>query len=197
MVPASIRQEMYKIMRVNVYYLVDASEKMIGNRIGTVNAVMEEVIPIFREIEHETDSHVYLKIMKYNTWAQWQTPELTPLDDFIWNDIQAGGKAELGAALNLLGTELMANDSIDFSIVFLLGCEKPTDDFEGVMEKLYTLDDFKNSIRFVLNIEGEFPYEVAYKFTGNEDNIVNAKDSHILKKMMIHAIKSNKGMSRC
>ena len=83
----------------------------------------------------------------------------------------------------------------NFSIIFLLGCEKPTDDFEEVMEKLYTLDDFKKSIRFVLNIEDEFPYEVSYKFTGNEDNIVNAKDSHILKKMMINTIKSNKGMS--
>lgn len=192
MVPASIWQEIYKIMRVNVYYLVDASEKMIGNRIGTVNAAMEEVIPIFREIEHETDSHVYLKIMKYNTWGQWQTPELTPLDDFIWNDIQAGGKAELGAALNLLGTELMANDSIDFSIIFLLGCEKPTDDFEEVMEKLCILDKFKKSIRIVFNIEGKFPYEIAYKFTGNKDNVMNARNTNTLKKKIIDAINTTK-----
>lgn len=179
-------------MNVNVYLLIDASEKMIGTRIGTVNTAMEEVIPIFREIEHDTDSHVYLKIMKYNTWGQWQTPELTPLDDFIWNDIQAGGKAELGAALNLLGTELMANDSIDFSIVFLLGCEKPTDNFEEVMEKLCILDKFKKSIRIVINIEGEFPYEIAYKFTGNKYNVMNSRDTNTLKKKIIDAINATK-----
>ena len=146
-------------MRVNVYYLVDASEKMIGNRIGTVNAAMEECIPILREIEHETDSHIYLKIMKYNTWAQWQMPGFTSLEDFMWNDIQAGGKAELGAALNLLETELMANDSIDFSIVFLLASETPTDDFEEVMDKLYMMEKFQMSVRIVVNIESEFPYD--------------------------------------
>lgn len=152
---------------------------------------MEECIPMFREIEHETDSRIYLKIMKYNTWAQWQTPELTLLDDFIWNDIQAGGKAELGAALNLLGTELIANAGIDFSIIFLFGCETPTDDYEEVMEKLCVLDKFKKSVRIVLNIESEFPYEIAYKFTGNEDNVVNTKDSRI-KKMIINAIEEHK-----
>lgn len=183
---------MYKIMRVNVYYLVDASEKMIGNRIGTVNAAMEECIPFLREIEHETRSHIYLKIMKYNIWAQWQTTEFTSLDDFVWNDIQACGKAELGAALNLLGTGLMAKDSNDFSIIFLIGCETPTDDYEEVMEKLYMLDDFKKSIRIVLNIEGKFPYEIAYKFAGNKDNVMNAKDSYALKKKIIDAINATK-----
>ena len=183
---------MYKIMRVNVYYLVDASENMIGNRIGTVDAAMEDIPILFREIEHETDSHVYLKIMKYNTWAQWQTPELTPLDDFIWNDIQAGGKAELGAALNLLGTELIENNSIDFSIIFLLGSETPTDDYEEVIDKLYMMDKFQMSVRIVVNIESEFPYEIAYKFTGNKDNVMNAKDSYALKKKIIDAINATK-----
>lgn len=183
---------MYKIMRVNIYYLIDASEKMIGSRIGTINAAIEECIPVFREIEYETDSHIYLKIMEYNTWAQWQTPELTLLDDFIWNDIQAGGKAELGAALNLLGTELIANNSIDFSIIFLLAGEKPTDDYEEVIDKLYMMEKFQMSVRIVVNIEGEFPYEIAYKFAGNKDNVMNAKDSYALKKKIIDAINATK-----
>ena len=55
------------------------------------------------------------------------------------------------------------------------------------------LDKFKKSIRIVLNIKNKFPYEIAYKFTESKDNVMNAKDSHTLKKKIIDAINATKG----
>ena len=72
---------------------LDASDVMIGSRIGTVNSSVEECTPMYRKIEKETGVTCYFRIMKYSTWASWVNSEWQSRDDLIFNDIQASGES--------------------------------------------------------------------------------------------------------
>lgn len=160
-----ILQEIYRrvdLERVNICYMVDASDVMIGSRIGTVNSSVEECTPMYKEIEKETGVTCYFRVMKYSTWASWVNSEWQSSDDLIFNDIQASGECEYGAALNLLGSELerRKNDNA-YWIILNIACGTPTDNWKPIMRKLKQLNQFRQSLRIVMNIESQFPVDIA------------------------------------
>ena len=63
--------------KMQMYYIIDSSEEMIGARIGTVNASLEESYPLLREIEEQLDSDILLRVMNYGTWASWHEDKPT------------------------------------------------------------------------------------------------------------------------
>jgi uncharacterized protein YegL len=178
-----------KLRRANIYYMIDTSEAMMGYRIGTINAAIEEATLLYKEIEVQTGANVFLKLLGYGTWAKWYVNEYTPLDDYIHNDLSAGGKAEFGAALNLLGTDMKDQaDSDGLSVIILIAYENPTDSYEQVLKKLYELYEFRDSLRIVINIENHFPYAIACEFAGIESHVVSSKDTAGLKDFIIHGL---------
>lgn len=172
--------------RVNICYMVDASDVMIGSRIGTVNSSVEECIPMYKKIEKETGVTCYFRVIKYSTWASWKNSEWQLSDNWIFNDIQASGECEYGVALNLLGSELerYKNDNI-YWIILNIACGTPTDNWESIMLKL---NQFQQALRIVMNIESEFPVDVAKQFTGNIENVLSAKEARKMKELILDGI---------
>jgi uncharacterized protein YegL len=87
---------------MTLFYLVDTSGSMGGSRIGTVNAAMEECIPLLKEVAAANDdAEIKVAILQFSSGCSWVTPVSGPvgLDDIIWNDLQAGGMTEFGGAL--------------------------------------------------------------------------------------------------
>lgn len=166
--------------------MVDASDVMIGSRIGTVNSSVEECTPMYNEIEKETGVTCYFRVMKYSTWASWVNSEWQSSDDYIFNDIQASGECEYGAALNLLGSELerYKNDNA-YWIILNIACGTPTDNWKPIMRKL---NQFHQALRIVMNIESEFPVDIATKFTGKIENVFLAKETRKIKELIIEEI---------
>ena len=79
---------------MTLFYLVDTSGSMAGSRIGTVNAAMEECIPLLKEVaQANDDAEIRVAILQFSNGASWITPQSGPvgLEDIIWNDLQAGG----------------------------------------------------------------------------------------------------------
>lgn len=187
-----ILQEIYRrvdLERVNICYMVDASDVMIGNRIGTVNSSVEECTPMYKEIEKETGVTCYFRVMKYSTGASWVNSEWQSSDDLIFNDIQASGECEYGAALNLLGSELerRKNDNA-YWIILNIACGTPTDNWKPIMRKLKQLNQFRQSLRIVMNIESQFPVDIAEQFTGNIENVLLAKETRKMNELIVDGI---------
>lgn len=187
-----IPQEIYRrvdLERVNICYMVDASDVMIGRRIGTVNSSVEECTPMYKKIEKETGVTCYFRVMKYSTWAYWVNSEWQSSDDLIFNDIQASGECEYGAALNLLGSELerRKNDNA-YWIILNIACGTPTDNWKPIMRKLKQLNQFRQSLRIVMNIESQFPVDIAEQFTGNIENVLLAKETRKMNELIVDGI---------
>jgi len=171
--------------KIQMYYIIDSSEEMIGARIGTVNASLEESYPLLREIEEQLDSDILLRVMNYGTWASWNEDKPTHVDEYVWNDIKAGGTSEFGAALNILGTEIEHVKSSTFIVIIHIAATNPTDDYEAVLKKIESLKSYKNSLRISIRIEDGIDKEIAYKFTGSFGKILSAKDSSMLRHLII------------
>ena len=181
---------------MTLFYLVDTSGSMAGSRIGTVNAAMEECIPLLKEVaQANDDAEIRVAILQFSNGASWITPQSGPvgLEDIIWNDLQAGGLTEFGAALNELDRKLSRNEYLKSQtgayapVILLLSNGGPTDNWEPALNQIKNNNWFKHAIKIAIDIESESDRYVLEKFTGNSEAILDAKDTNSLKKM-IHKV---------
>ena len=181
---------------MTLFYLVDTSGSMAGSRIGTVNAAMEECIPLLKEVaQANDDAEIRVAILQFSNGASWITPQSGPvgLEDIIWNDLQAGGLTEFGAALNELDRKLSRNEYLKSqtgayaTVILLLSDGGPTDNWEPALNQIKNNNWFKHAIKIAIDIESESDRYVLEKFTGNSEAILDAKDTNSLKKM-IHKV---------
>lgn len=181
---------------MTLFYLVDASGSMGGSRIGTVNAAMEECIPLLKEVAAANDdAEIKVAILQFSSGCSWVTPASGPvgLDDIIWNDLQAGGMTEFGGALSELDKKLSRNEYLNSQtgayapVILLLSDGGPTDNWEDALDKLKQNNWFKHAIKIAIDIESGSDRAVLAEFTGNPEAILDAKDTATLKKM-IHKV---------
>ncbi len=181
---------------MTLFYLVDASGSMGGSRIGTVNAAMEECIPLLKEVAAANDdAEIKVAILQFSSGCSWVTPASGPvgLDDIIWNDLQAGGMTEFGGALTELDKKLSRNEYLNSQtgayapVILLLSDGGPTDNWEAALDKLKQNNWFKHAIKIAIDIESGSDRAVLAEFTGNPEAILDAKDTATLKKM-IHKV---------
>ena len=181
---------------MTLFYLVDTSGSMCGSSIGTVNAAMEECIPMLKEVaQANDDAEIKVAIMQFSSGCSWITPASGPvgLDDIIWNDLQAGGLTEFGTALIELDKKLSRNEFLKSQtgayapVILLLSDGGPTDNWEVGLNKIKQNNWFKHAIKIAIDIESGSDRLVLAEFTGNPEAILDAKDTATLKKM-IHKV---------
>lgn len=181
---------------MTLFYLVDTSGSMCGSSIGTVNAAMEECIPMLKEVaQANDDAEIKVAIMQFSSGCSWITPASGPvgLDDIIWNDLQAGGLTEFGTALIELDKKLSRNEFLKSQtgayapVILLLSDGGPTDNWEVGLNKIKQNNWFKHAIKIAIDIESGSDRRVLAEFTGNPEAILDAKDTATLKKI-IHKV---------
>lgn len=181
---------------MTLFYLVDASGSMSGTKIGTVNAAMEECIPLLKEVAADNDdAEIKVAILQFSSGCQWVTPESGPqdLENIKWNDVQAGGLTDFGAALLELDDKLSREKFLKSQtgayapVILLLSDGEPTDDWEKGLKTIQNNNWFKNAIKIAIDIESGSNRDVLTKFTGNPEAILEANDKSTLKKM-IHKV---------
>ena len=181
---------------MTLFYLVDTSGSMQGSRIGTVNAAMEECIPLLKEVaKANDDAEIKVAILQFSSGNSWVTPQAGPvgLDEIIWNDLSASGMTELGGALIELDKKLSRNEYLKSQtgayapVILLLSDGGPTDNWEFALEKIRQNNWFKHAIKIAIDIESGSDRSVLAQFTGNAEAILDAKDTNTLKKM-IHKV---------
>ena len=181
---------------MTLFYLVDTSGSMDGSRIGTVNAAMEECIPLLKEVDAANDdAEIKVAILQFSSGCSWVTPVSGPvgLDDIIWDDLQAGGMTEFGGALLELDKKLSRNEYLNSQtgayapVILLLSDGGPTDNWEIGLNKIKENNWFKHAIKIAINIDSESDRYVLAQFTGNPEAIIDVDDKATLKKM-IHKV---------
>lgn len=181
---------------MTLFYVIDTSESMSGTRIGTLNAAMEESIPLLKEVEAANDdAEIRVAILQFSSGCYWITgaTKTVSLDDLVWNDLQAGGITDFGAALLELDKKLSRNEFLASQtgayapVIILISDGGPTDNWEKGLAQIKKNNWFKHAIKIAIDIESGADKNVLEAFTGNIEAVLNAKDSAILKKM-IHKV---------
>jgi uncharacterized protein YegL len=177
---------------MTLFFLIDSSGSMDGQKIGTVNAAIEEVIPTLRELSEENaDALIKIAALQFADGAKWLTPSgpIEP-EHFRWQTIYASGLTDLGAACAELNAKLstkafMAEASGSFApAIFLLSDGAPTDDWERGLNALKQNNWFKAGIKAAVAIGEDADFDVLAEFTGSHESVLMVHNAAALKKMI-------------
>ena len=90
-----------------LFFLVDTSGSMYGEKIGSLNDAIRETVPDLKDLSQSNpDAAIKIAVMQFDTNVRWLYPQPIDSEQFRWNDLQAGGLTELGAALLELNGKL-------------------------------------------------------------------------------------------
>lgn len=181
-----------KIM--TLFYAVDTSGSMAGEKIGSVNSAMEEAITVdLPDISSANDdAEIRVAIMQFSSGCSWITPASGPISigDVIWNDLHANGLTDLGAACveldkKLSRTEFLESQTGAYAPVILLFSDGgPTDNWKAGLEQLKKNNWFKHAIKIAIAIGEDADKDVLTAFTGTSESVIAVNDKHTLKALI-------------
>lgn len=172
-----------------LFFVVDCSGSMKGEKIGTVNNAIREVIPELKDISEENaDAQIKIATLQFSSGAKWNVDEPMPAESFRWQDLDAEGITDLGEACRMLNDKLsrkafMSDATGSFApAIFLLSDGGPTDDYKRGLEKLKANTWFKKAIKVAVAIGEDANTDVLAEFTGNIESVITVHSPEALKK---------------
>lgn len=176
---------------MTLFFLIDTSGSMFGNKIGAVNDAIVNVLPILEDISSSNpDAEIKVAALEFSNGTKWLYNEPKSVEDFKWIDVQAGGLTSLGEACLDLNSKLsrfgyMKSASGSYApAIILLSDGGPTDNFDGGLQTLQGNNWFKNAIRIAIAIGDDADLEVLARFTGNSEAVIKVQNIDALKQII-------------
>lgn len=175
-----------------LFFIVDTSGSMDGEKIGAVNTAIREVVPEIMDISNENaDALIKIAVLEFSSGVKWLTPN-GPVDsnDYRWTNLDAAGTTDFGAACKALNEKLstkafMAEATGSFApAIFLLSDGEPTDNWQPELDKLKQNNWFKAGIKVALAIGEDADKDVLKTFTGSIETVLEVHNKAMLMKMI-------------
>jgi len=157
---------------LKIYWLVDVSGSMDGEKIATVNRAIKACIqPLIDAAEDNHEAQMFVRAMKFSVGAQWHTSE-TKIEDFKWYDLNANGYTDTGAALRLMAEELsvekMGNRALP-PVIILMSDGEATDEYEAGLDALLSQRWGQKAVRISIAIGQDANLAELTKFCSNKE----------------------------
>ena len=184
---------------MRVFFIIGTSGSMEGNKIGAVNTGMREFIAEIGEVSQDNICHAKIKIevLAFSSGARWITAN-GPVDahEFNWTELEAGGRADMGAAFKVLNEKLSAatftqsqSASGNFTpVVFLFSDSPPTDDWEKELNLLKQNKWFKKARKAAIAIGDGVEKDILKTFTGSSELVLEGSNMNFLLKAITGAL---------
>jgi len=174
-------------MASNIYlvWVLDSSNSMKAKgKINSINMVIRETIPLIVDLSHTYKAHnFFMRALSFSTDARWVDQNFKNIQEYTWNDLEAGGKSDLGAAFKKIPEiwqvkSLGSTDSNSYIFV-LITDGYPTDDWDGPLKNLVSNQTFTESYKIAITIydtEAEIPREFIGQKQTNKGFILEVDD---------------------
>lgn len=176
---------------MTLFFLIDTSGSMSGNKIGAVNDAIVNVLPMLEDISSTNpDAEIKVAALEFSNGTKWLYNESKSVEDFKWIDVQAGGLTSLGEACLELNSKLsrsgyMKSASGSYApAIILLSDGGPTDNFDGGLQTIQGNNWFKNAIRIAIAIGDDADLDVLARFTGNSEAVIKVQNIDALKQII-------------
>ena len=176
---------------MTLFFLIDTSGSMEGNKIGAVNDAVVNVLPMLDEISQTNpDAEIKVAALEFSSATKWLYNEPKLASEFVWQDVRAGGLTSLGAACAELSSKLsrsgyMQAASGSFApAIILLSDGGPTDDFQSGLAKLKANNWFKAAIKVAIAIGDDADKDVLKDFTGSSEAVFTVHNIEALKQII-------------
>ncbi len=176
---------------MTLFFVIDTSGSMEGNKIGAVNDAVVNVLPMLDEISQTNpDAEIKVAALEFSSGTKWLYNEPKLASEFVWQDVRAGGLTSLGAACAELSSKLsrsgyMQAASGSFApAIILLSDGGPTDDFQSGLAKLKANNWFKAAIKVAIAIGDDADKDVLKDFTGSSEAVFTVHNIEALKQII-------------
>ncbi len=172
-----------------LFFVVDTSGSMEGDKIGSLNVAIQEVIPIINDISsNNADAQIKVAALEFSSGTEWMYPQPIEAEAFQWRDLQAGGLTSMGEACIELNNKLsnshgfMNEAAGSFApAIILLSDGEPTDDYKRGIEKLKNNPWFKAGVKVAIAIGDDANQGILAEFTGNKEAVLTVHNKEQLK----------------
>jgi uncharacterized protein YegL len=158
---------------LHFFWIVDASGSMQGDKIQSLNYAIQSAIPAMREAgDKNPNAQILLRALRFSDAAQWHVAQPTPVEDFRWPDLTAGGVTRMGEALHVLAEELkvlQGEGRILPPVLVLVSDGQPTDDFTAGLRELMAQPLGRKAVRVAIAIGQDADIETLQKFIGHPE----------------------------
>lgn len=177
---------------MTLFFIFDTSGSMEGDRIGQINASMQEIVTYVADISAtNADAQIKVQVMEFSSGTEWMYPQPIPAEDFQWRDLEAGGLTQMGEAFTELNDKLsqshgfMSQASGSFApAIVLMSDGEPTDDHKRGLAKLQNNGWYKAAIKVAIAIGDDANRDVLAEFTGNKEAVLTVHNKEQLKKII-------------
>lgn len=159
--------------KLHFIWIADCSGSMAGSKMGSLNHSIAEALPDARRVAEENPfAEVLVRAVKFSDGAQWHVSQPTPIEDFEWEDLQAGGLTDMGKALSLVAKELTKDRMGDRGfppVLALITDGEPTDDFRKGLHELRATPWGKRAVRVAIAIGDDPNLDILQEFIGHSE----------------------------
>jgi uncharacterized protein YegL len=153
-------------------WLADCSGSMSQDgKIQALNNAIREALPHMQKVAGDNPhADVLVRAIRFSQGAEWHVAAPTPIAQFRWTDLHAGGVTDLGAALRLLAQELKVPPMSERAlppVLVLVSDGQPTDDFEGGLRALLSLPWGLKAVRLAIAIGSDADPDTLEQFINN------------------------------
>jgi uncharacterized protein YegL len=178
--------------RMPVFFILDTSGSMEGAKIGVVNNTLREILPEMEEAVPGVEMRV--AFLGYSTGSRWLYPQPLAPSTVEWQNIQAGGSTDFGAALRELNAKLSRRQFLQAPsvsvapVLILLSDGQATDDYGGELETLRKNSWFHHGVKAALAIGEDADIPKLVEFTGGIEAVVQTEPTPEKIKMWLKEI---------
>ncbi len=155
-------------------WIVDCSSLMgYGGRIQSLNYAIRNFLPGMQDVAKENpNAEVMVRAVKFSSGASWHVANPVSVDQFMWDDLEAGGATDMGEALRLVAEQL---DSARMPqrmlppVLILVSCSKPTDDVSAGLRALMDQPWGRKAVRLAIAIGDDVAKSVLQRFIGHSE----------------------------
>ena len=159
---------------LHFFWICDCSGSMQADgKIQSLNNAIKEALPHMQHAAEENpNAQVFVRAARFSDGAQWHVAVPTPVTDFRWTDLKAGGMTDMGKAIRMVAEQLRIPPMSDRAlppILVLVSDGQPTDDYAAAMRELLDLPWGKRAVRIAVAIGVDADQDALQVFVGNPE----------------------------
>ena len=151
---------------IHIFFLFDNSGSMTGSRIQNLNEAMKTLIPAMVSVARSRGVTLFFHALCFNSAVHWlngSTAEQgVPMDDFHWEQLDAGGMTCTGDAIRsvLPGLRKRVPGQRSFRPILILMTDGWSYDHHDTMAAIEELDQMQRTTRIAIGMDDYSPEEL-------------------------------------
>lgn len=168
----------------NLYIIIDHSDSMNGQSMGSANDIAANIVLHFRDT---VESHPYVSgnVRVISVGDSAQVIADTDAHNFVWSDVLSNGLSNIGEAYRILDASL---DELSDNIVVLISDGGFTDEYVASLASLMDNPAFIEATRISVAVGINYDAEQLEYFCGIPYNLVTADDIDKIMNMISNSL---------